>query len=321
MKKFITKVAVFMVVAVMAITSAFADDFNWVQWYEWNGMASVTGAIRNGEMTSFEACEKIIVPAYEAGVVEQGQIDYLIDKYPETEQYLIIKGVPVGGGDTPTPTAEPAPVPSYTIEDCDMYKYATTDVNVRTEPDTNAGRVGSVPQNAQVHVTGQTSNGWYRIEYDGINGFSVAKYFADKPIEVIEEVTDVPEPTPAPTAEPTPEPTEEPVTEPTATEVPEATEAPVATEAPATEPTVEPTAEPESITKTEIIEQATPAPTEAPVAEPTTVPATTPVEEESNFHFGMWLMCAGGVALVAVIAFHNYIFEFFRNKFGKKDKK
>lgn len=268
MKNFITRVAVFMVVTVMAITFAFADDFNWVQWYEWNGIASVTSAIRDGEMTSFEACEKIIVPAYEAGVVEQGQIDYLIDKYPETEQYLLIKGVPVGGGDTPTPTLEPAPAPSYTVEDCDMYKYATTDVNVRTEPDTNAGRVGSVPQNAQVHVTGQTSNGWYRIEYDGINGFSVAKYFADKPIEVIEEVTDVPEPTPAPTAEPTPEPT----AEPTATEVPEATEEPVA------EPTVEPTATPESITKTEIVEQVTPAPTEVPVAEPTEAPATTHTE-------------------------------------------
>lgn len=299
MKKLWLMVLIVLMVAILPSSSAFADDFNWVQWYEYNGMGSVLSAIDDGEMSVFEACEKIVAPASKAGHVTQGQIDYLVEAYPEAVFYLEAQGVPTGGGndnnDTPTPTAEPAPAPSYTIEDCDMYKYATTDVNVRTEPDTNVGRVGSVPQNVQVHVTGQTSNGWYRIEYDGINGFSVAKFFADKPIEVIEEVTDVPKPTPAPTAEPTPEPTAEPVTEPTATEVPEATEAP------ATEPTVEPTAEPESITKTEIVEQATPVPTEALVTEPTTVLATTPVEEaetpaaETN-NFIPYII--GGVAIV-----------------------
>ena len=199
-------------------------------------------------------------------------------------------------GTTPTVTPEPTPVvPAYTIEDCDMYKYATTDVNVRTEPDTNAGRVGSVPQNAQVHVTGKTSNGWYRIEYNGVNGFSVAKYFADKPIEVIENVTDTPEPTPEPTAEPTPEPTEAPVAteEPTATEEPAVTEAPVVE--PTAEPTVEPTATPESTTRTEITQQATPAPVVEPTATP--VPTEAPVEETAP----VWVYVVGGVMGFAVV--------------------
>ena len=176
-----------------------------------------------------------------------------------------------------------------------MYKYATTDVNVRTEPDTNAGRVGSVPQNAQVHVTGKTSNGWYRIEYNGVNGFSVAKYFADKPIEVIENVTDTPEPTPEPTAEPTPEPTEAPVAteEPTATEEPAVTEAPVVE--PTAEPTVEPTATPESTTRTEITQQATPAPVVEPTATP--VPTEAPVEETAP----VWVYVVGGVMGFAVV--------------------
>lgn len=169
---------------------------------------------------------------------------------------------------TPTVTPEPTPVvPAYTIEDCDMYKYATTDVNVRTEPDTNAGRVGSVPQNAQVHVTGKTSNGWYRIEYNGISGFSVAKYFADKPIEVIENVTDTPEPTPAPTAEPT--------------------------------------ATPESTTRTEITQQATPAPVVEPIATPvpTEAPVATAVPADNG---GIGKVAVpvsiGIVAVIAVVA-------------------
>ena len=149
----------------------------------------------------------------------------LIEYYPDAQLILEMNGVPV---DT-TPNADPTPAPTpatsaYTIENCDMYKYATTDVNVRVEPDTNAGRVGSVEQNGYAHITSITSNGWYRLEYNGITGFSVQKYFADKPIEVIEEETDVPEPTPEPTAEPTPEPTAEPV----ATEEPAVTEAPTA---------------------------------------------------------------------------------------------
>lgn len=82
-----------------------------------------------------------------------------------------------------------------------MYKYATTDVNIRTEPSTKAGKVGNVPQNEKVHVTGKTSNGWYRLEYNGVTGFSVAKYFADKPIEEVVGVTDA---TPAPTEAPYP---------------------------------------------------------------------------------------------------------------------
>ncbi len=221
--------ALFLFVIVMSSTSVLADDFNWVQWYEGNGMGSVVGSIMDGSITTFEACEKIVIPASKAGLVEQGHIDFLIECYPEAKAILEMNGVPVDTTPTADPTPAPTPAtPAYTIEDCDMYKYATTDVNVRVEPDTNAGRVGSVEQNGYAHITGITSNGWYRLEYNGITGFSVQKYFADKPIEVIEEVTDVPEPTPEPTAEPTPEPTEAPV----ATEEPVATEAPAVTEAP-----------------------------------------------------------------------------------------
>ncbi len=262
-----------------SIVATADEDFNWVQWYEGMGMGTVIGEVMKGNMSSFDACEKIIIPAYETGLVEQSHIDYFLEYYPEMKGILESHGVPVGSS-TPqiTPAPEPVPeTPSYTIEDCDMIKYATTDVNMRTEPTTDASKVGRVTQNEQVHVTGKTSNGWYRIEYNGTSGFSVAKYFADKPIEVVENVTDVPEPTPEPTVEPTPAPTEAPAV----TEAP--TEAPAVTEAPVAEPTAEPTPEP---TEAPAVTQApTEAPTEAPavteepVAEPTEEPAPEPTEE------------------------------------------
>uniref|UniRef100_UPI004055B1FE SH3 domain-containing protein n=1 Tax=Acetatifactor sp. TaxID=1872090 RepID=UPI004055B1FE len=192
--------------------------------------------------------------------------------YPEAEAYLASQGI-ISADTTPsTETVAPAPAPeetaqpTYTIEDCDMNKYATTDVNVRTEPDANAGRVGSVPQNEQAHITGETSNGWYRLEYNGISGYSVSKYFADKPIEVIENVTDTPEATEVPEAvietEETNEPVaEEPVNEEVTAEVPETTD--------------EAVEEPVSDIKTEMIESV-----ETTMNETTEVPVSEPAEEE-----------------------------------------
>ena len=268
-------------------TVAMADDFNWVQWCEGNGIYSVVSMVNRGSMTSFDACEKIIIPSYEACVIGDKEINIFLEYYPEMKGILESHGVPVGSS-TPqfTPAPEPIPVtPSYTIEDCDMNKYATTDVNMRTEPTTDASKVGRVTQNEQVHVTGKTSNGWYRIEYNGTSGFSVAKYFADKPIEVVENVTDVPEPTPDPTKEPTPTPTEVPV----ATEAPAVTQAPTeaptqvpaVTEEPVEKPTEEPTPEPTEAPVATEAPAVTQAPTEAPTQEPavTQEPVAKPTEE------------------------------------------
>ncbi len=295
MKKFITQIAMVIIIVLITSTSigkVVVAEKNWVQWYEGNGVYSVVGLVMVGDITEFEACEKIIIPSYEAGVASNNDINIFLEYYPEMKGTLEMNGVPVD----PTPNADPTPAPtpttpSYTIEDCDMYKYVTTDVNVRVEPDTNAGRVGSVEQNGYAHITGITSNGWYRLEYNGITGFSVQKYFADKPIEVIEEVTDVPEPTPEPTAEPTPELTEAPV----ATEEPMATEEPAVTEAPVAEPTEAPTPEPTEVPVATEEPTATEAPTAAPVLEATN--ASVEASEGSKLPFVI-----GGVAGVALLA-------------------
>ncbi|MBQ9141939.1 MAG: SH3 domain-containing protein [Lachnospiraceae bacterium] len=323
MKKLMTKLAVIMLAITLTVGFAGGEnDFNWAQWYDWNGVYSVIDMVAYGSMTSIEACDTVIIPAHQAGFVTENHMEIFTEYYPETKSYLITNGVISGetSDNPPTPTAEPTPaVPAYTIEECDMYKYATTDVNIRTEPSTNAGKVGNVPQNEQVHVTGKTSNGWYRLEYNGVTGFSVAKYFADKPIEEVVGVTDA---TPAPTEAPTPEPTE----------VPVATEAPV-------EPTAEPTTTPESDTRTEIIEpivEPTPAPTavpttapvaeataeptgnegttevveptEAPVAEPTTVPVVDPAPAEED-NSVVPIVAGGVIGLALVIGFGVWLIK------------
>lgn len=300
------------VMVIPTIGMNYADEFNWVQWYEWNGMGSVLSMVYDGEMTSIEACDKIIIPAYKAGKAETAHIEYFAERYPEAKPHLENMGVISGGNTNPTPAPTPT-TPQYTIEDCDMYKYATTDVNVRVEPSTNTNKVGNVPQNEKVHVTGKTSNGWYRLEYNGTTGFSVSKYFADKPIEKVEDVTDVPEPTPAPTPEPTPvptaEPTEEPTVEPTAT--PEPTEVPNDTKTEIVEPleTEKPVATPVPTvipTEAPVVDEPTEEATAEPTVDSTPAPVvdtpvvTEPVEENNNFI--PWIALGGVVVVLGVVA-------------------
>ena len=294
--KLFVAILVIMMLFVNKGTVASGDNFNYAQWYEWNGIYSVIGSVMDGSMTPQEACETIMRPAIQAGYVDSSEVDIFLEYYPEMEAWFTMAGVPPTNPTINIPaesTPEPTPsAPQYTTTDCDMYKYATTDVNMRVEPSTNTNKVGNVPQNEKVHVTGKTSNGWYRLEYNGTTGFSVSKYFADKPIEKVENVTDVPEPTP----EPTPVSTEVPTAEPTA------------------EPTVEPTATPEPTeapndTKTEIVE---PLETEKPVATPvpTVIPTEAPVEdtpvvtepvEEINFLIP-WIALGGVVVVLGVVA-------------------
>ncbi len=280
-------IAIFMFSTISLEVRADINATNGPNYYYIYGVYGIVQYVLDGAITPNNACDWILIPVFNQGNLNEVEAEIFAAYFPETEKKLIDCGALtkivsyemyldaqdclrlIGYEEWCTPYAhedlrkQNIPMtPQYTIEDCDMYKYATTDVNMRVEPSTNTNKVGNVPQNEKVHVTGKTSNGWYRLEYNGTTGFSVSKYFADKPIEKVENVTDVPEPTP----EPTPVPTEVPTAEPTA------------------EPTVEPTATPEPTevpndTKTEIVE---PLETEKPVATPvpTVIPTEAPVEDE-----------------------------------------
>ncbi len=68
----------------------------------------------------------------------------------------------------------------------------TSDVNVRKGPSTDYEKIGTVREGDIVTVTGQSHDGWYRIEYQGAEGFIYGQYMT-----VISTVSEEPEHTAA----------------------------------------------------------------------------------------------------------------------------
>lgn len=62
----------------------------------------------------------------------------------------------------------------------DMFSTTVT-LNVRSAPDANSAKIGMVGQDAPVHVTGHTANGWYRIDLNGTAGYVSDKYLVEAP--------------------------------------------------------------------------------------------------------------------------------------------
>jgi len=67
-----------------------------------------------------------------------------------------------------------------------------SDVNVRKGPGTDHEKIGTVREGDIVTVTGQSHDGWYRIEYQGAEGFIYGQYMT-----VISTVSEEPEQTAA----------------------------------------------------------------------------------------------------------------------------
>lgn len=53
----------------------------------------------------------------------------------------------------------------------------STNLNIRSEPNTNAAIVGKAPKGAVVTILGE-DNGWYLISYDGVQGYVSAPYIS-----------------------------------------------------------------------------------------------------------------------------------------------
>ena len=55
------------------------------------------------------------------------------------------------------------------VEELDLQMYVQTSANARSDDGTNYDKVASIEKGAQLHVTGRTSNDWYRVEWgDGV---------------------------------------------------------------------------------------------------------------------------------------------------------
>lgn len=70
------------------------------------------------------------------------------------------------------------------VEDVSGLKvYSTAIVNVRTGAGTDYDKLATLMPDTEVSVTGKTSDGWYRIDYNGQTGYVSAEYFTDvKPV-------------------------------------------------------------------------------------------------------------------------------------------
>ena len=73
----------------------------------------------------------------------------------------------------------------YTYTDLSQTVYAQSKVNVRDLPEQSGGKLGSLTTNQEVTVTGQCNEtGWYRISYNGGEGFVSNSYLGTEQVAV-----------------------------------------------------------------------------------------------------------------------------------------
>lgn len=117
------------------------------------------------------------------------------------------------------PVAE-EPASPYSYTDLSQTLYAQSTVNVRDLPEQTGAKLGSLTTNQEVAVIGQCNEtGWYRISYNGGEGFVSNSYLGSEKVAVKSKST-------AKSSE--------------ATQTPAQTESQPAQEAPATEPEKQP---------------------------------------------------------------------------------
>jgi uncharacterized protein YraI len=74
----------------------------------------------------------------------------------------------------------------YTVLASSGTGYATTALNVRTGPSTAYAAIGSFMPSQAVNITGECSNGWLQVEYNGQIAFASGKYISrQQPTEAL----------------------------------------------------------------------------------------------------------------------------------------
>ena len=81
-----------------------------------------------------------------------------------------------------TEIAEAQEEAAFTVKEMSATKYAKQSVNVRKGPSADYEKLGGLSTNQKVTVTGQADNGWYRIEYNGAEGYVSNKYLSDQKV-------------------------------------------------------------------------------------------------------------------------------------------
>lgn len=105
---------------------------------------------------------------------------------PPVTSALVTKGPE--GVTSATETGE-----GYTVYDRSETRYSTDTVNVRELPSTESKVVGQLNPGDSADVTGYTSNGWYRISYNGGTAYVFGEYFSEIKPEIQEKEIVIPE--------------------------------------------------------------------------------------------------------------------------------
>ena len=139
-------------------------------------MISLVGCGKASEPMPIEATE----------VVEEVTETEVVEETTEAEE--------VAEEPTEAPTEEEAPAeepaaeePSspYSYTELSQTMYAQSTVNVRDLPEQSGGKLGSLSTNQEVTVTGQCNEtGWYRISYNGGEGFVSDSYLGTEKVAV-----------------------------------------------------------------------------------------------------------------------------------------
>lgn len=133
-------------------------------------MISLVGCGKASEPKTIETTE----------VVEESETE----EATETEEVSEVTEEPTEAPAAEEPVAEESASP-YSYTDLSQTLYAQSTVNVRSLPEQSGEKLGSLTINQEVTVTGQCNEtGWYRISYNGGEGFVSNSYLGTEKVAV-----------------------------------------------------------------------------------------------------------------------------------------
>ena len=136
-------------------------------------MISLVGCSKVSEPKTIETTEAVEEVTEEATETEVEAQDAVADD--DVAEKPVVDEEPVA--------EEPASPYSYT--DLSQTLYAQSTVNVRDLPEQTGAKLGSLTTNQEVTVTGQCNEtGWYRISYNGGEGFVSNSYLGTEKVAV-----------------------------------------------------------------------------------------------------------------------------------------
>lgn len=145
-------------------------------------VAVMLGLMMTIAMTGCGGCgaEEVAIETEATEVVEETE-EVVEETEVETEVVEEVAEEPVEV-ETETTVEEVSP---YTYTELNQVMYAQSTVNVRDLPEQSGGKLGGLTTNQEVTVTGQCNEtGWYRISYNGSEGFVSNSYLGTEKVAV-----------------------------------------------------------------------------------------------------------------------------------------